>query len=56
MPEESRRGRRRLRNSFSNIFDITGSRLMGRYDDGFWDGFPGLGKSIIMENFQRTGK
>lgn len=46
----------RFRRIRSNILERMGRRLIGRYDEGFWEGLPGFGKSIILENFQRRGK
>lgn len=40
-----------LSNSFSNTFEKNGSRLIGLYDEVISGGLPGLGMTIMVENF-----
>jgi hypothetical protein len=42
---------RRFSNIFSRILPKTGKRLMGRYEDGFSGGLPGLNIITITEDF-----
>jgi len=47
---------RRFSNIFSRILLRTGRRLMGRYENGFSGGLPGLSIVTITEDFQVVGK
>jgi len=41
---------------FSNILLSMGSKEIGLYDEGRWEGFWGFGTIFIMENFHSIGK
>jgi hypothetical protein len=45
-----------MRRSFSNIFDNTGRRLIGLYDDTSFGVFPGFGTIITFACIRVTGQ
>lgn len=46
----------RFRIILSNIFENSGTRLMGLYDSGESGGLPGLAIIMMIENVHKAGK